>query len=127
MLKLIAFAVLIAAGQLMFKRTAHDVAEVTGTLTIFRRILFDPWFIGATAMYLSATFLWVFALRETPLSSAYPYMALAFVLVPAGAVFFYGESLNFRYFIGLTLVIAGIAVIGSGGSKQPIPMARDAE
>jgi len=113
MLKLLAFAVLIAAGQLLFKRTAQGVADVTGTVAIVQRIMFDPYFIAATAMYLAATFLWIFALREIPLSSAYPFMALAFVLVPAGAMFFFGESLDLRYFIGLALILAGIAVISS--------------
>lgn len=119
MLKLLAFAILIAAGQLLFKRTAQGISDVNGTVAIVQRIMFDPYFIAATTMYLSATFLWIFALREIPLSSAYPFMALAFVLVPAGAMFFFGESLGLRYFIGLALILAGIAVI------SPIGMASD--
>jgi undecaprenyl phosphate-alpha-L-ara4N flippase subunit ArnE len=119
MLKLFAFAILVAGGQLLFKRTAHDVADVSGMIAILGRILFDPWFIAAMILYLSATFLWIFALREIPLSSAYPFMALAFVLVPAGAVIFYGEQLDVRYFIGLALVIGGMAVIGSGNALRP--------
>ena len=115
MLKLLAFAVLIAAGQLMFKRTAQDIAEVSGTIAIIQRIMFNPWFITATGLYVAATFLWTIALREIPLSGAYPFMALAFVLVPVGAMLFFGERLDIRYFIGLALVLAGIAVIGSGG------------
>lgn len=113
MWKLFAFAILIAAGQLLFKRTAQGVTNVNGFEAIIRQILVDPWFIIAMTMYMAATILWILALREIPLSRAYPFMALAFVLVPAGAVVCYGETLDARYFIGLALVIAGMALTAS--------------
>ena len=120
MTKLLAFAFLIATGQLLFKRTAQGVANVHGAPAIVRHILFDPWFIAALTIYMVATFLWIFALREVPLSKAYPFMALAFVLVPLGAVVFYGETLRAPYFIGLLLVVAGIALISIGAGQAPV-------
>ena len=120
MLKLLAFAVMIAAGQLMFKRTAQGVTNVSGVEATFRQILVDPWLFMAMGLYVAATLLWIFALREIPLSRAYPFMALAFVLVPAGAVFVYGEVVGVRYFVGLTLILLGIAVIGGGSSAKPL-------
>ena len=118
MIKLLAFAVLVATGQLLFKRTAHGVANITGVGAALRHILFDPWFIAALTIYMSATFLWIFALREVPLSKAYPFMALAFVLVPVGAMLFYGETLGYRYFFGLAFVLVGITIISSGAEHQ---------
>ena len=113
MWKLFAFAIMVAAGQLLFKRTADGASKVTGIEAVMRHILFDPWFIIALCLYVAATILWIFALREMPLSRAYPFMALAFVLVPAGAVFFFGETVGLRYFFGLALVIAGISIIAT--------------
>ena len=120
MLKLLIFAFIVAAGQLLFKRVASDVSGISGNAAILRHIMFDPWFLSATALYVGATLLWILALREIPLSKAYPFMALAFVLVPAGAVVFYGETLGLRYFVGLGLVLLGIALIG-GGTSDPVP------
>ena len=120
MLKLLAVAGMLAAGQLMFKRTAQGVTNVSGVEATFRQILVDPWFFMAMGLYVAATILWIFALREIPLSRAYPFMALAFVLVPAGAVFVYGEVVGVRYFVGLTLILLGIAVIGGGSSAKPL-------
>lgn len=120
MLKLLIFAFVVAAGQLLFKRVASNVAGLSGIGPVLRHIIVDPWFIAATALYVGATLLWILALRDMPLSKAYPFMALAFVLVPAGAVYFYGETLGPRYFVGLALVVAGIALIG-GNPSGPVP------
>lgn len=118
MMKLLAFAFMVAAGQLLFKRTADGLAEVTGVVAVFREIALDRSFIAAVILYAAATFLWIFALREIPLSRAYPFMALAFVLVPAGAVLLYHETLGLRYFIGLAFILLGIIVISSGEDAQ---------
>lgn len=64
----------------------------------------------AGALYLAATFAWIWLLRTAPLSRAYPYMALSFVLVPLMSAFFFRESLSAQYVIGIALVIAGIVV-----------------
>lgn len=114
MIKLLFFAVLVAAGQLMFKRVAQRAGDVSGTEALFRQIALDPWFIAAMGLYVGATLLWILALREYPLSRAYPFTALAFLLVPAGAAIFFGETLGPRYFAGLLLIIAGIALISGG-------------
>lgn len=121
MTKLLAFAFLIATGQLLFKRTAQGVANVHGAPAIVRHILFDPWFIAALTIYMFATFLWIFALREVPLSKAYPFLALAFFLVPVGAMIFYGEPLGLRYFLGLAFVLAGIMILGSSSPLTAPP------
>jgi hypothetical protein len=49
---------------LLFKKTAQGVADVHGVAAIVRHDL------------QLATFLWIFALREVPLSKAYPFLAL---------------------------------------------------
>lgn len=121
MLKLISFALIVAVGQLTFKRVALGLGEMTGIGSILRHLMFDPWFIAALVLYGGATLLWVMALRETPLSKAYVFVALAFALVPIGAAIFFQERLGLRYYCGLFLVIAGVIVIGS--SNAPVASA----
>lgn len=116
MLKLALFAVMVAVGQLMFKRVAQGVAGVEGLPSLIQRILPDPWFLGAMCLYLLATLLWILALRDIALSRAYPFTALSYALVPVGAALLYGETLDLRYLIGLALVLAGIYVLGTSGS-----------
>jgi len=117
MLKLVLFAVVAAAGQLMFKRVAQGVVGVDGLAPLLQRILLDPWFLGAMALYVLATLLWILALRDMELSRAYPFTALAFALVPLGAALFYGETLDLRYFAGLLFILVGIYILSSTGPQ----------
>lgn len=92
----------LAAGQLLFKASAN--AMVAGGTFSTRALLY----LGlALALYGSTTLLWVRLLRAAELGKLYPIMALAFVLVPAGSHVLYGESLSVRYFVGVTLIVAG--------------------
>lgn len=115
MLKLVAFALIMVIGQLSFKRVAIEIAHVSGIGPIIRHLALSPWFLIALALYGVATILWVLALRETPLSRAYVFVALAFALVPIGAAVFFHEVLGLRYVVGLLLIITGIVIIGSDG------------
>lgn len=102
----LATVVLIAIGQILFK--AIGVALVAGGTWMNPRALT----LGITAgvVYVVATLLWVWLLRTAPLSRAYPYMALSFVLVPMMSTFFYREAISAQYMIGIALVVAGILI-----------------
>ncbi len=102
--------VLIAIGQMLFK--AIGLASVAqGGLIEPRAITLV---IAAGTLYVVATVAWVWLLRSAPLSRAYPYMALSFVLVPLMSAFVYRESLSLQYAIGIALVVTGIVVAGLG-------------
>lgn len=102
----IASVLLIAVGQLLFKAVGVASAAA-GTLMHPRALLLV---CVAGALYVAATLAWIWLLRTAPLSRAYPYMALSFVLVPLLSAFFFRESLSAQYVIGIVLVIAGIVV-----------------
>jgi undecaprenyl phosphate-alpha-L-ara4N flippase subunit ArnE len=114
MIKLVLFAFVIAVGQLMFKRVSMGLGDAHGLQAIGLKLATDPLFILALILYGSATILWVLALREVPLSIAYPFTALAFVLVPVASAFLFGDALGPRYFLGLAMVVGGVWILGSG-------------
>jgi drug/metabolite transporter (DMT)-like permease len=101
----------IAFGQVLFKMTGARLAE--GPDTPFYSILFNPVFIVAVFLYGVATLAWVYVLKMVPLSMAYSFMALTFVLVPLMAAFFLKEPLTVKYAIGACLIIAGLFVVQS--------------
>src|SRR6478609_7757214 len=74
---LVAFALLLSTGQVLFKQAA-----VVGNGKPFHLTLFNGWVAAALVLYAIATGLWVWVLRTTPLSVAYPFVALGFILVP---------------------------------------------
>jgi multidrug transporter EmrE-like cation transporter len=109
-LELAAFPVAMAAGQLLFKRAANQIGTATGTSWVLE-VVRQPSMWLALALYGAATLLWVRILTTVPLSRAYPFAALAFVLVPAASYIFFNESLSVRYALGTALIIAGVVVV----------------
>src|SRR3546814_10460513 len=95
----------------MFKRVSISLGDVQGLNMIALKLATVPLFILALMLYGSATILWVLALREVPLSIAYPFTALAFVLVPLASAAFFDEALGPRYFVGLAFVIGGVWIL----------------
>ena len=52
--------------------------------------------------------MWI--LRHAPLQLAYPFMGLAFLIVPTLAWLFLGEPLHWRTLAGGALILAGVAL-----------------
>jgi len=105
--RLLSFALFMAAGQVLFKK----VSLMIPSLDSWRAIVSlgsNVWFLVAISLYMLATFLWIDILREIPLSKAYPFIAIGFVLVPLAGYIFFAEPLNARYFAGVALIVAGI-------------------
>lgn len=103
---LVAFALLLSSGQVLFKQAA-----IAGTGKPFHLGFFNGWMAAALILYAIATVLWVWILRTTALSIAYPFVALGFILVPLAAHYLFGEPFETRYVFGAVLIIAGLLVI----------------
>lgn len=111
LLGLSAVALILAGGQLLFKMTA-DRSPAVGGVGDLRHLLGDPLLWLALLLYGAATLLWVILLQRVALTYAYPFAALAFVLVPLGAAAFLGERLSTGVLAGAALIVAGIWVSG---------------
>lgn len=94
----------LAAGQVLFKAAAIASKGSSGFLA------FKPmaYLSIAIAIYAVASIFWVWILRNEELGRIYPFMALAFVLVPLGSRLFFGESFQATYYAGLVLIIVGL-------------------
>lgn len=97
-------------GQLLFKAISGEIIE---PFDIFRRRDTLLKLSAAVILYGSSTIAWIIALRTLPLSQAYLFNALTFVLVPVAAFFYFHEVLEVRFFIGSAFIIAGIIIASS--------------
>lgn len=95
---------MICVGQILFKLVGQKLASggailsapVLGTMAV------------AVVIYGAATLLWVYVLKTVPLTKAYPFMALSFVVVPALSVAMLSERVTPQYAIGSALIVAGV-------------------
>jgi undecaprenyl phosphate-alpha-L-ara4N flippase subunit ArnE len=100
---LVLFAAMLACGQILFKKAAIEAGNGPAWSG-----LVNIWTLIALIIYAFGTVLWLAILRTTPLSVAYPFTALGFVLVPLGARLMFGETLDTRYMAGVGLILIGI-------------------
>lgn len=104
-LMLLLFPFLLTLGQILFKKAA--LARAGQGLV---DLLVSPWMVAALSFYCVATGVWVWLLQSVPLSTAYPFAALGFVLVPVASVFLFGETISITYCIGCLLIVAGVVL-----------------
>lgn len=97
----------IAVGQILFKLGALSLSGAGGT--IWQR-WFNSYLIIALCVYGIATLLWVWVLRTVPLHVAYPFMALAFLIVPTLSYAFLEEPFQFKTAIGGVLIVLGVFI-----------------
>ncbi len=106
-LLLLGYAVSMAGGQLIFKLAA-DRAPAVGSLTDRVFGLVNAYFVVAVVLYGLLSVLWVWILTFTPLSRAYPFVALAFAITPALGILVFAEPLSTRLMIGIALILGGL-------------------
>lgn len=110
----ISFAV---GGQLMLKAAMNAVgrigtAEVQAAGEYLGRALREPrlW-LGLTLFGISAAF-WLVVLSRVPLSLAYPFVGISYVVVVLVARFGLGEPVPPLRWVGVVVVAVGIAIVG---------------
>ena len=96
----------LAIGQILFKISATSLSE-TGS---FFALKTATALVVAMALYGITSIAWVWVLQKVELGRVYPLMALAFVLVPLGSHFIFGERFQPQYFVGVALIMIGIIV-----------------
>jgi multidrug transporter EmrE-like cation transporter len=111
--ELVTFPLTIAVGQILFKRAAGQIGSAQGTSWVLDVARLPTMWL-AVALYAAATLLWVRILTTVPLSRAYPFAALAFVIVPAAGYFLFSESMTVRQALGTALIVAGVVVVARG-------------
>ena len=99
----------IAAGQILFKQAALNIQDATA----WQSWVFNGSLISALALYGFTTLFWIWILRHVPLHLAYPFMGLAFIIVPLLEHLVFGSPLQLRTFLGGGLILIGVMVAAS--------------
>ncbi len=107
--QLVAVSAMMTLGQILLKYGA-DSGPVGDSLFGVVRLMQQPSILIAIVLYGIAMVMWVVTLQNIPLSIAYLFLALSFVLTPLAGALIFEEALDLRYLIGLGMIVAGIYV-----------------
>jgi drug/metabolite transporter (DMT)-like permease len=105
---LVATLALLSAGQLLFKVAAQGL-EFNQPKTFLTLPMG-----AALAAYALATLAWLGVLTRVPLSVAFPYYGITFLLVPLLAQWVLGEKVGVATYVGGAVILAGIAITAHG-------------
>jgi len=91
------------AGQMLLKAGADAP-------TLAAQILRPSTLLGL-ALYGSAAFLYIFALRKIPVSVAFPSVSLSYAIVAVLGHFLFGEPFGIKQIGGIALIMGGVVLI----------------
>jgi drug/metabolite transporter (DMT)-like permease len=110
---LFAYAIGMAGGQLLFKAAAlRYVSDAPLGERLFSLVA-NGYFLGAIVLYVALTVAWVWILTFTPLSRAYPFVALAFAITPLLGGLVFAEPITTRLMLGIGLILGGLLLVAS--------------
>ena len=92
------YAIGMAGGQLLFKRATLQLPGEVPLANRLFSLLHNGFFLGAVALPVVLTF--------TPLSRAYPFVAIAFALTPVLGALVFAEPHSIPLLIGLAAIMA---------------------
>jgi drug/metabolite transporter (DMT)-like permease len=110
---LLAYAAGMAGGQLLFKAAALRYAPEAPLGERLLSLVQNAYFLAAVVLYVALTVLWVWILTFTPLSRAYPFVALAFAVTPLLAGFVFGEAVTVRLMLGIGVILCGLLLVAA--------------
>jgi drug/metabolite transporter (DMT)-like permease len=105
------YAIAMAGGQLLFKLAAQRLPARAGVGEQLISLLGNAYFFVAFAFYCALALCWLWILSFTPLSRAYPFVALAFAITPMLGAWLYDESISLRLGLGIALIVFGLVLV----------------
>jgi len=111
---LLLFAVASAAtGQVMLKHgmqvASARAADAGGSLAL--RAATSPWVLLGLVVFGVSVVAWLAALARVPLSVAYPFNALGYIVILTASVVLLHERANVLTWVGSLMVVSGLLIV----------------
>ncbi len=98
-----------AGAQVLYKRAGLHTGQ-----GLLLGLLLNPWLWAGLFASACGFASWFLALRRMPLSTAYPWTALVYLITPVAGVVCFHEPLNAGMALGIGLVVTGLFIISRG-------------
>ncbi|MGB3008842.1 MAG: EamA family transporter [Candidatus Saccharimonadales bacterium] len=106
---LIINVIIMASGQLLFKRSA-DYITANPDLQFPMNYLTNIWFFAAVFLFAISTIVWTQILTKLPLSVAYPIVSSTYIITVIGAGVIFHEQITTLDIVGVLLIMTGITI-----------------
>jgi multidrug transporter EmrE-like cation transporter len=103
------FTVMLAFGQVFFKRVGLALQGHSG-LEAIAVVIRAPSLYFGLILYGGATLLWIWILSRVNLSVAYPWVAVGMVIVPLLGWLMFGERVGPIFWLGVAFIVIGVGL-----------------
>ena len=102
---------LLAAGQVFLKFALQKMKPFSWTWGFWGSLLVNWQFAACGLFFLAASLLWMYMLKNFPLSVAYPLGSLSYVFGMIAAIFCFHEDVSLTRWIGVGFIMVGCVLI----------------
>ena len=110
-------AIFVTASEVLLKVGASETTRVAGWEWTGLMSLASSWIWVAIVFVILSFVCWIYVLRHIPLSIAFPLSNVVHVFVPLSCWIFLGEDISATRWLGIAIVIFGLAVVAKPVAK----------
>lgn len=96
---------------------AFQLTQQTGAATVLRIVL-DPFVIGGLTLMVVSMAAHLYVLSRVPLTFAFPFISVSYIVVLGIGYFVFGERLNIYHFLGTACICLGVVFIAQAGAER---------
>lgn len=104
-------SMLLSGGQVLMKFGLIKAGTFSFSWQYFIRLLTNWQFICCGICYGVGSVLWMYIIKNFPLSMAYPMVSLSYVMGMFAAIIFFHEHIPIERWIGVFLILSGCVLI----------------
>ena len=104
-------SLLLAGGQVLLKIALARMLPFGWTWKFWGHFFANWPFLGAGICFGLGSMLWMYILREFPLSMAYPMVSISYVFGMLAAIVFFNEHVVAHQWLGVVLIMAGCCMV----------------
>ncbi len=101
--------ILLVSGQTLWKIGIEPI-HLSGIKSILYAML-SPWIVAGIGLYVIATVISIYLLKQLPLSVVYPMQSMAYVVAVIVAILVFHEHVSIIRWTGVIVILAGVALI----------------
>lgn len=102
---------LLAAGQVFLKFALQKMRPFSWTWGFWGSLLVNWQFAACGLLFLAASLLWMYMIKNYPLSLAYPLGSLSYAFAMIAAIVFFHENVTAVRWLGVALIMLGCCLI----------------
>ncbi len=87
--------------------------DTSGKFWFFIQLLLNPWVISSLICAFLAALSWMAAMTKFQLGYAYQFMSITYIAIPILSFIFFQETITLPKMLGMSLIVAGLLVIGN--------------